>query len=48
MTVGVRKEGATLAEIMEQMSWQKHTVRGFIAGAMKKAGYNVESARWIG
>jgi hypothetical protein len=22
---------------------RKHTVRGFMAGAMKKAGYNVES-----
>ena len=38
-----RKSGATLAEIMEKMGWQKHTVRGFMAGAMKKAGYTVES-----
>jgi hypothetical protein len=38
-----RNDGATLAEIMEKMGWQKHTVRGFMAGAMKKAGYNVES-----
>jgi len=38
-----RKNGATLTEIMEKMSWQKHTVRGFMAGAMKKAGYQVES-----
>jgi len=38
-----RKNGATLAEIMDQMGWQKHTVRGFMAGAMKKAGYTVES-----
>jgi hypothetical protein len=38
-----RKNGATLEEIMEKMGWQKHTVRGFMAGAMKKAGYNVES-----
>src|SRR6266481_3250837 len=38
-----RKDGATLAEIMDQMGWQRHTVRGFMAGAMKKAGYNVES-----
>ena len=38
-----RKSGATLAEIMDQMGWQKHTVRGFMAGAMKKAGYTVES-----
>ena len=38
-----RKGGATLAEIMTTMGWQKHTVRGFMAGAMKKAGYAVES-----
>ena len=38
-----RKNGATLAEIMDKMGWQRHTVRGFMAGAMKKAGYNVES-----
>jgi hypothetical protein len=38
-----RKNGATLAEIMTGMGWQKHTVRGFVAGAMKKAGYTVES-----
>ena len=38
-----RKNGATLAEIMDKMGWQKHTVRGFMAGAMKKAGHNVES-----
>ena len=38
-----RKGGATLTEIMEKMGWQKHTVRGFMAGAMKKAGFTVES-----
>ena len=38
-----RKNGATLVEIMEKMGWQRHTVRGFMAGAMKKAGYTVES-----
>jgi hypothetical protein len=38
-----RKNGATLEEIMTQMGWQKHTVRGFMAGAMKKAGHTVES-----
>jgi hypothetical protein len=35
--------GATLEDIMTKMGWQKHTVRGFMAGAMKKAGYTVES-----
>src|SRR4029077_1479131 len=38
-----RKNGATLSEIMDKMGWQKHTVRGLMAGAMKKAGYDVES-----
>jgi hypothetical protein len=38
-----RKGGATLVEIMEKMGWQRHTVRGFMAGTMKKAGYTVES-----
>jgi hypothetical protein len=38
-----RKNGAALEEIMSQMGWQRHTVRGFMAGAMKKAGYTVES-----
>ena len=28
---------------MQKMGWQRHTVRGFMAGAMKKAGYAVES-----
>jgi hypothetical protein len=35
--------GAPLEDIMTKMGWQKHTVRGFMAGAMKKAGYTVES-----
>ena len=38
-----RKNGATITEIMQKMGWQKHTVRGFMAGAMKKAGFSVES-----
>jgi len=38
-----RKNGATLSEIMDKMGWQKHTVRGFMAGAMRKAGHEVES-----
>jgi hypothetical protein len=38
-----RKNGATISEIMDRMQWQRHTVRGFMAGAMKKAGHTVES-----
>jgi len=40
-----RKNGATLVEIMDKMGWQRHTVRGFMAGAMKKAGYTVLQSR---
>jgi hypothetical protein len=38
-----RKNGATITEIMDKMGWQRHTVRGFMAGTMRKAGYEVES-----
>ena len=43
-----RKNGATLSEIMQSMGWQKHTVRGFMAGTMKKAGHAVESFKPVG
>ena len=32
------KGGGTIS-----MGWQRHTVRGFVAGALKKAEYAVES-----
>lgn len=31
-----RPEGATMAEIVEATSWQAHTARGIISGALKK------------
>lgn len=38
-----RKQGATLSEIVKKMRWEPHTVRGFMAGTLKKAGFAVES-----
>lgn len=39
-----RPEGATIAEIATAFAWQSHTVRGAIAGALKKKlGLNVAS-----
>lgn len=31
-----REEGATLADLMAATAWQAHSVRGAIAGALKK------------
>jgi transglutaminase/protease-like cytokinesis protein 3 len=38
-----RPDGAGLKEIMEATGWQPHTVRGFMAGTLKKMGLKVES-----
>ena len=39
-------DGATIAEITKALSWLPHTVRGAIAGALKKKlGLNVESEK---
>ena len=39
-------DGATIAEITKALAWQPHTVRGAIAGALKKKlGLKVESEK---
>ena len=44
-----RKNGATIAEIVEATGWQQHTVRGAFAGALKKKlGLNIVSERMDG
>jgi Protein of unknown function (DUF3489) len=41
-----RPEGATIEEIAKKFDWQTHTVRGAIAGALKKKlGLNVQSEK---
>jgi hypothetical protein len=42
----VRPEGATIEEIAKAFAWQAHTVRGAIAGALKKKlGLNIGSEK---
>ena len=41
-----RAKGATIDEIVEALEWQPHTVRGAIAGALKKKlGLDVTSEK---
>jgi len=41
-----RPEGATIAQVVAATGWQPHTVRGAIAGALKKKlGLTVTSAK---
>ena len=41
-----RKNGATIAEIVDATGWQQHTVRGAFAGALKKKlGLNIVSEK---
>ena len=41
-----RKEGATIAQIVDATGWQPHTVRGAFAGALKKTlGLTVTSEK---
>ncbi len=39
-------DGATIAEIAKSLEWQPHTVRGALAGALKKKlGLNIQSEK---
>lgn len=36
LTLLRRRDGATIADMMEASGWQQHSVRGFLAGTVKK------------
>lgn len=40
-----RDNGATLAEMAGATGWQAHSVRGALAGALKKRGHAITSAK---
>ena len=40
----LRKEhGASLADMVTRTGWQEHSVRGAMAGSLKKKGHNITS-----
>lgn len=40
-----RKNGANIAEMIKATGWQQHSVRGALAGAMKKRGHAITSEK---
>ncbi|MCK0127513.1 DUF3489 domain-containing protein [Erythrobacter sp. F6033] len=41
----LRANGATIAEMMKATGWQQHSVRGAMAGALKKRGLTITSEK---
>jgi hypothetical protein len=49
LTLLSRREGATIPEMMEASGWQQHSVRGFLAGTVKKKlGFTLTSTKCNG
>lgn len=40
-----KEKGATLEELMRITGWQKHSVRGAMAGTLKKKGHVITSEK---
>ncbi len=38
-----RAAGASIPEMMKSTGWQAHSIRGFLAGSLKKKGHAVSS-----
>ena len=43
-----RESGTDIAEMMAATGWQAHSVRGALAGSLKKKGVQIESAQTDG
>lgn len=43
-----REGGATITEMVEATGWQQHSVRGAMAGALKKRGLTITSVKTDG
>lgn len=44
----VRPGGASIAELMTATDWQAHSVRGALAGALKRRGLRIASGKFDG
>ncbi len=40
-----RKQGASIAEMVKATGWQQHSVRGAMAGSLKKRGLAITSEK---
>jgi Protein of unknown function (DUF3489) len=49
LTLLTKREGATIPEMMEATGWQQHSMRGFLAGTVKKKlGFTLTSSKAAG